>query len=298
MLEIIRTLPDKQDMPHIRQYAPGDPIIAEHPIPPNRLPPIQQPLPQGNILLARMPPDTLARHHELRTTLRAQRIRAPHLRNLVLLIASKYRRQRTRQRLVRRNPRTPRLQHRLEIILQTALRRRRRQTHARAPVAAHIMIPGWFQRSLHVQRRQQRGVVVLGVVVVPGEARAVHEHRPARRDVLVVVDQEGEVGHCLVAAVRGDLEVFRGWVGGRIDGVDAEVVALREGVEPGGVAVGGNAGDDQGGFGGFFEAGTDAARFGDFAGGLVADASPGEGLVRGWGAVEEDQEEYDAPEDH
>jgi hypothetical protein len=65
----------------------------------------------------------------------------------------------------------------------------------------------------------------------------VHKYRPRCGDLGVVVYQESEVGHSLVATVRGGLEVLRGFVGRGVDIVDAEVVAVREGGEPGCITV-------------------------------------------------------------
>ncbi|TGO76526.1 hypothetical protein BELL_0151g00160 [Botrytis elliptica] len=48
-----------------------------------------------------------------------------------------------------------------------------------------------------------------------------------------------------------------------IDIVDADVIFVAEGIQPAGVAVGGDAGDDQSGFGGGGEPGTDAVGRGE-----------------------------------
>jgi hypothetical protein len=64
-----------------------------------------------------------------------------------------------------------------------------------------------------------------------------HKYRARGRDLGVIVNQEGKVGHGLVAAVRGDLEIFRGFVGRSIDIVDANVVAICEGCYPGWITV-------------------------------------------------------------
>lgn len=152
------------------------------------------------------------------------------------------------------------------------------------------MVPVWFQRSGDVERGQERGVIVGRVIVVPGEAGAVHKDGACGGDGLVVVYQEGEVGHCLVAAVCGDLECGCGGVG-TVDGVDAEVVGSGEGVEPGRVTVCGDARDHQGGFGGFAQAGAFSAGGLDGRGGFVADVCPWERFDAGGWAVEEEEED-------
>jgi hypothetical protein len=106
-----------------------------------------------------------------------------------------------------------------------------------------------------------------------------HKYRARGRDLGVIVNQEGKVGHGLVAAVRGDLEIFRGFVGRSIDIVDANVVAICEGCYPGWITVCVHVGDDQGGFLCCREIRTFAADFGESrSGGLVADFGPCEGL--------------------
>jgi hypothetical protein len=95
------------------------------------------------------------------------------------------------------------------------------------------MIPGPLQRTLNIQRLQKSLIIIVRRIVMPCPPRAVHKYRARGRDLGVVVDQEGEVGHGLVAAVRWDLEVLCGLVVRGVDIVDADVVAVREGGYPG-----------------------------------------------------------------
>lgn len=81
-----------------------------------------------------------------------------------------------------------------------------------------------------------------------------------------------------MAAVCGDLEILRGFVGRSVDIVDADVIAVCEGSYPGWITVCVDVGDDQGGFLCGGEVGAFAADFGESgSGGLVADFGPGEG---------------------
>jgi hypothetical protein len=112
------------------------------------------------------------------------------------------------------------------------------------------MVPVMLQRGGDIEQGEERGVIVGWVIIVPGEAGAVYEDGACGGDGLVVVYQEGEVGHCLVAAVCGNLERGCGGVG-TVDGVDAEVVGFGQRIKPGGVTVCCDARDHQGWFGGF-----------------------------------------------
>ncbi|TGO88577.1 hypothetical protein BPOR_0154g00170 [Botrytis porri] len=116
---------------------------------------------------------------------------------------------------------------------------------------------------------------------MPLEAISMDEDRACRGNMFIIVDQECEVGHRFVRAISRYLEDFlRGLEqGGGIDIVDADVVFGAEGREPGGVAIGGDVGDDQSGFGGGGETGTETVGCGE--GGLagsvgIPDACPGE----------------------
>ncbi|GMF70193.1 unnamed protein product [Aspergillus oryzae] len=95
---------------------------------------------------------------------------------------------------------------------------------AETPVAAEVVVAPWFQGGGDVEGGEEVGVVVCLVVVVPGEAGAVGEDGAARRDLVVIVDDEGEVGHGFVAAVKRDLEVLGFRVLRCVDGVYAEMV--------------------------------------------------------------------------
>jgi hypothetical protein len=70
-------------MPQIRHNPTSNPVILRRNlVAPGQLrlsiaTPIQQPLPQRNIFFLRMLPHPLARDNELRTALRAHRIRPP-----------------------------------------------------------------------------------------------------------------------------------------------------------------------------------------------------------------------------
>lgn len=141
------------------------------------------------------------------------------------------------------------------------------------------MVSGGLESGLDIKTVEEVCIVVVRGVIVPGPSVAVDEDGARGGDGVVVVYQEGEVGHGLVGAVCGDAEgvglvIF---VGRGVDVVDAEVVFFGEGRggEPGSVAVGFYVGDDEGGFRGFREARTAPARVGERVGaGLVADFSP------------------------
>lgn len=79
---------------------------------------------------------------------------------------------------------------------------------------------------------------------MPGEPGAVDEDGTRCGDVVVVVDEEGQVGHCFVPAVCRDAQLGRATVGRAVDVVNAEVVFVVQFAEPGGVAIGGDSRDD------------------------------------------------------
>jgi len=225
----------EQDVPDVRQDAARDAVVARRCL--------QQPLAQRDVLVARVLPDAMARHDELRTALRANRIGAPEQqsRRGLLLMAAEQEGERARQRRVRDGARVPRHQRGLHRRLQAPLRRRRRRTRAGAPVAAHVMVSPGREGAGHVERGQQGGVVVVGGVVVPGPARAVHEDGAGGREVGVVVDEKGQICHGFMAAVGGHWEISRRCRRRRFVGaVDAQVVGIGQRIEPAGIAVGGN----------------------------------------------------------
>ncbi len=88
------------------------------------------------------------------------------------------------------------------------------------------MVSGGLEGGFDIKTGEEVSVVVVRGVIVPGPSVSVDEDGAGVRDGVVVVYEEGEIGHGLVGAVCGDAEgvclvIF---VGGGVDVVDAEVV--------------------------------------------------------------------------
>jgi hypothetical protein len=81
---------------------------------------------------------------------------------------------------------------------------------------------------------------------MPREPRAMDKDRSFGWDVVVIVDEESQVRHCFVAAIRRNAELC--WVASRraIDIIGANMVFVFQCDNPGSVTVRGDSGDYQG----------------------------------------------------